>query len=294
MQKLLLLVLIGVVVYYFMKWRKPSSAKNQQQRPVNNSSQAKDDSSSNEAGKSSDSQRGNSYGKWLGGGLGWAFGGPIGGILGFVFGKMYDDMSKGKFEYGRSPASDFNMSLLVLTAAVMKADGVVKRSELDYVKQFFQANFGSKAPEYIKLLGELIKQDIEITDVSRQISRNMDAATRLQLLHYLFGIAMADGKADKSEVDLISRIAANMDIGIADFESIKAMFVKDSEAAYRVLQITPDVTDDEVKKAFREMAKKYHPDRVASLGDDIRRAAEEKFQKVNEAYETIKNERGIK
>jgi DnaJ like chaperone protein len=202
-------------------------------------------------------------------------------------------MSKGKFEYGQSPASDFNMSLLVLTAAVMKADGKVKRSELDFVKQFFYTNFGDKASQYIKLLGELVKQDIEVADVSIQISRHLDYATRLQLLHYLFGIALADGNADKSEVDLISRIAGYMGISNSDFESVKAMFVKDTDAAYKVLQISHDATDEEVKKAYREMAKKYHPDRVASLGDDIRKAAEAKFQSVNEAYEQIKRERGM-
>ncbi len=276
-----------------MKWRKPSG-QNQRKSHTNKNSQNNDIPHPNGSNASGGQQEGSGYGKWVGGGLGWAFGGPIGGILGFVFGKMFDDMSKGKYEYGRSPASDFNMSLLVLTAAVMKADGVVKRSELDYVKQFFNANFGSNAPQYIKLLGELVKQDIDITDVSRQISQHMDSASKLQLLHYLFGIALADGKADKSEVELIKRISFYMNISQADFESIKAMFIKDSNAAYRVLQITPDATDEEVKKAYREMAKKYHPDRVASLGDDIRHAAEEKFQKVNEAYETIKQERGMK
>ncbi len=287
MSKFLLILLIGVVVYYFIKWSKPSD------RNKNSSRSTGDNVNSTNANQSDAGKQGSSYGKWLGGGLGWAFGGPIGGILGFVFGKMYDDMSKGKFEYGQSPASDFNMSLLVLTAAVMKADGKVKRSELDFVKQFFYTNFGDKASQYIKLLGELVKQDIEVADVSIQISRHLDYATRLQLLHYLFGIALADGNADKSEVDLISRIAGYMGISNSDFESVKAMFVKDTDAAYKVLQISHDATDEEVKKAYREMAKKYHPDRVASLGDDIRKAAEAKFQSVNEAYEQIKRERGM-
>jgi len=288
MSKLLFLILIGIVIYYFFKWRKPAVDNKQEQ------SARRDANPYNNASGAQGNQQGGGYGKWVGGGLGWAFGGPIGGILGFVFGKMFDDMSKGKYEYGRSPASDFNMSLLVLTAAVMKADGTVKRSELDYVKQFIYANFGSNAQQYIKLLGELIKQDIEIDGVSRQIGSHMDNASMLQLLHYLFGIALADGKVDKSEIDLINRISMLMGVSNADFESIRAMFVKDSDAAYKVLQISPDVGDDEVKKAFREMAKKYHPDRVASLGEDVRRAAEAKFQKVNEAYETIKQERGMK
>ena len=287
MSKILVLIIIVIVVYYFIKWRKPSSNRSDENRQNNGSPYQ------NNPAEAEEKRGGSSYGKWLGGGLGWAFGGPIGGILGFVFGKMYDDMSKGKFEYGQSPASDFNMSLLVLTAAVMKADGTVKRSELDFVKQFFYTNFGDKTPQYIKLLGELLKQDIEVEAVSRQINQHLDYSTRLQLLHYLFGIALADGNADKFEVDLINRIAGYMGIGNSDFESIKAMFVKDSNAAYKVLQISQDASDDEVKKAFREMAKKFHPDRVANLGEDIRKAAEIKFQKVNEAYETIKKERGM-
>jgi len=283
MSKLLLLILIGVAVYYFIKWS-TSSNKNKT---------GSFDQSNNNTQKQKSSSGGSGYGKWVGGGLGWAFGGPIGGILGFVFGKMFDDMSKGKYEYGREPGSDFTLSLVILTAAVMKADGKVKRSELDYVKKFFYANFGNNAPKLIKLLGEVIKQDIDIREVARQVGAHLDNAAKLQLLHYLFGIALADGKVDKSEVDLINSISDYMGVSTADFESVKAMFFKDVESAYKVLQISPDATEEEIKKAYREMAKKYHPDRVAALGEDIRKAAEVKFQKVNEAYETIKRERGF-
>jgi DnaJ like chaperone protein len=286
MSKFLLLILIGIAVYYFMKWSKSSKEKNN----AGFDQTGADPGAGAQAGRRSG---GSSYGKWVGGGLGWAFGGPIGGILGFVFGKMFDDMSKGKYEYGRSPGSDFTLSLLVLTAAVMKADGVVKRSELDYVKKFFYANFGSQAPKLIKLLGELLKQDINVREVSLQVGSHLDNPAKLQLLHYLFGIAIADGKVDKSEVGVIKEISDYMNISNADFESVKAMFFKDVDAAYKVLQITPDASDAEVKKAYHEMAKKYHPDRVASLGDEVRQAAEKKFQKVNEAYEMIKKERGM-
>jgi DnaJ like chaperone protein len=190
---------------------------------------------------------------------------------------------------------DFNVSLLVLTAAVMKADGIVRKSELDYVKSFYVQNFGVEAAKrYIKMLNEILKSDINVQDVSRQIGRFMDYSSRLQLMHYLFGIALADGTAGKSEVNLISEIAAAMGVGTADFQSLKAMFVKDSDSAYKILEISPDATDDEVKFAYREMAKKYHPDLVSHLGEDIQGAAEKKFQTVNEAYEAIKKERGFK
>ncbi|MBN2638988.1 MAG: TerB family tellurite resistance protein [Bacteroidales bacterium] len=190
---------------------------------------------------------------------------------------------------------NFNVSLVVLSAAVMKADGTVKKSELDYVKKFFVHNFGTAAAQqYVKMLGEILKQDFNVNEVAQQVGHYMDYASKLQLLHYLFGIAQADGSVSKSETDLLSMISASMSIPSADFESLKAMFVKNTDSAYTILGIKHDATEEEIKAAYREMAKKYHPDKVAHLGDDVKKAAEEKFQSVNEAYEAIKRERGIK
>ncbi|MDD4373125.1 MAG: TerB family tellurite resistance protein [Bacteroidales bacterium] len=235
------------------------------------------------------------YAKWVGGGLGWAFGGPIGGILGFAFGKMFEDMQTGTYTYPeRTLEGDFKISLLVLSAAVMKADGNVRKSELDYVKRFFISNFGqSSAEESILMLREILKQDINIQEVSRQIEQFMDYSSRLQLLHYLFGIAQADGQLPPKEVNTISTIAAYLGIGLSDFDAIKAMFVKDSNSAYKILEIQPEASDTEVKKAYHEMARKFHPDKVNHLGEDVRKAAEAKFKEVTAAYEHIKKERKL-
>jgi DnaJ like chaperone protein len=235
------------------------------------------------------------YGKWIGGGLGWAFGGPIGGILGFIFGSMYDGMQSGKYEYQPTQRGDFSVSLLVLAAAVMRADGKVMRSELSYVRMFFERNFGpEEAGKNIYLLKEILKQDINLREVCMQIQTYMEYASRLQLIHFLFGIAQADGKFDPKEVGVIQQIAQYLNISQADYESIKAMFIKDTKSAYRILEISESATNDEIKKAYRKMAVKYHPDKVSHLGEDVQKAAKEKFQKVSDAYEQIKKERGIK
>ncbi len=240
------------------------------------------------------------FAKWIGGGLGWAVGGPIGGILGFVIGSVVDGSATARQGMpvtapGRQTTTGgYVMSLLVLIAAVMKADGKVMRSELGYVKAFMQHNFGAEAAtEATALLRDLLKQTIPVTDVCRQIERNMDYSSRLQLLHFLFGIAQADGAVDPEEQRLIAHISASMGISAADLQSIMAMFVKDTGYAYKILEIEPTATDEEVKKAYRSMAMKYHPDKVTYLGEDFQKAAKEKFQKVNEAYETIKKERQI-
>lgn len=239
-----------------------------------------------------------SFGKWVGGGLGWAFGGPIGAIFGFAVGSMFDNMTvtTGTVDagVGQTQSGDFVASLLVLTAAVMKADGKVLRSELDFVKSFLTRNFGAANTQYyLQNLKEILNQEIPVDRVCYQIRDAMPHADRLQLMHYLWGIALADGQVPATELDVLQRIAAYLRISSADFDSIKSLYFKDTESAYKILEIDKAASDDEIKKAYRKMAVKYHPDKVSHLGDDIKRSAEEKFKSLNEAYERIKKERGI-
>ncbi len=234
------------------------------------------------------------YGKWIGGALGWAVGGPIGGLLGFAFGSMMDGVNISTSATQTTQRGDFVASLLILTAAVMKADKKIMKSELDYVKQFFLKQFGTEVTEQqMLMLREILKQEIPVRDVCLQIKQNMDYAARLQLIHFLFGVASADAQVHFTEIQVIEEIARYLNIQINDISSIKAMFVKDTESAYKILEINADATDDEVKKAYRKMALKYHPDKVNQLGEDIQKAAKEKFQQLNAAYEQIKKQRGI-
>jgi len=241
------------------------------------------------------------FGKWIGGGLGWALGGPIGAIFGFVVGSIVDgstgDAKKGRLTSGystRTTTGGYVMSLLVLVAAVMKADGKVLKSELDYVKKFMVQNFGeASATEAVRMLRDLLQQTIPVDEVCRQIQQNMNYSARLQLLHFLFGIALSDGSVDSSEKNIIGYISKQMGISNSDFESIQAMFIPNTDADYKILEIERAASDDDVKKAYRRMAMKYHPDKVSHLGEDFQHAAKEKFQRVNKAYENIKKERKI-
>ncbi|MFW6218756.1 MAG: TerB family tellurite resistance protein [Bacteroidota bacterium] len=237
------------------------------------------------------------FGKWIAGGVGWAFFGPLGGLIGFAVGSLFDNAEElpAALEGRQTTPGDFAFSLLVLIAAVMKADGKVMRSELDYVKAQLIRIFGiDSANEALQMLKKILNRDIPLEDVTRQISNRLDYSSRLQMLHLLYGISGADGNYTTNELDVIDRIAHGLGISTADRESIRAMFIPRTDAYYKILEIEPSVTDEEVKKAYRKMAVKYHPDKVAHLGEDFRKIANEKFQKVNEAYEKIKNERGIK
>ncbi len=237
------------------------------------------------------------FGKWIGAGLGWAFGGPIGAMIGLGVGWMFDNANEKDIErgYSNTTTGDFVVSLMVLIAAVMKADGKIMQSELQYVKTFLNKRFGpDKSTEALKMLRDLLKQTIPIKDVCYQIKGRMDYSSRLELIHLLYGVANADKQVHESEIRIISEIAYYLGISSADQQSIKSMFVKTTESSYNILGIQPSATDEEVKKAYRKLAMEYHPDKVSYLGEDIKKSAEEKFKKINDAYENIKSQRGFK
>ena len=261
-----------------------------------------------------------SVSKWIGAGIGWSFGGPIGAIIGLALGSLIDAISSGEqnpllgegqprrrrqqqrrrpHQQTRRPAyqtqsGDFEVSLLVLASVVIKADNHQDQRELDFVRQQFASMYGKqRANHAFKLFKNINKQNVSTRQVCLQIKRMMDHPSRLQLLHFLFGIAKADGFVTDKEIKQIFTISGYLGISNKDFESIKAMFHKKKDFAYKILEIDKSATNDEVKRAYRKMAKKYHPDKVAHLGKEHQDGAEEKFQRVQEAYEIIQKERGF-
>lgn len=248
------------------------------------------------------------FAKWLGAGAGFTMGGPIGAIIGFAVGSFIDGVSVEDFtqeqqEYqrqaqeqqrGRATSGDFQISLLILASIVIKADGRVDQRELDYVRAYFVRMYGKeRANHAFKLFNGIIKKQISTRQVCLQIRQHMTHSTRLQLLHFLFGIAKSDGQVTGSEEQEIRKIAGYLYINERDYTSIKAMFYDATENMYKILEITKNATNDEVKKAYRKMAKKYHPDKLQGLGEEHKKGAKEKFQQIQAAYDQIKKERGL-
>ena len=242
--------------------------------------------------------------KWILGGLGWAVGGPIGAVIGVVIGAIVDNSksilkqedwqstsSKAKTTHG-----DIRVSIIVLIACVIKADGRILKSEINYIKPFLVRNFGEEgAKQALQLLKEILKQDINPVTIAQQIAVYVNYSTRLELVRLLLEVAQSDGEINTEELTVIELIAINISIQSADYQSILALYQrhKDSNWAYTALEILPTATDEEVKKAYRRMAMKYHPDKVANAGEEIRKQATEKFRGINEAYEHIKKQRGL-
>lgn len=249
-------------------------------------------------------------GKWIAGALGWAMFGPLGGLLGYFLASRLERLaefaagyeggqawgqggSQGDPAWNQGQRNSFLISLLALSAAVIKADGKVTSAERSRFREFFAANFGAQAAnEAEEILDEVLQKELNLYEVCSQIRSCMDYSQRLQLYHYLVSLGACDGLVQR-EVDLLETIASYIGLSKSDSDSIMAQFRPSNDGNYRILGITPSATDDEVRKAYRRMAVQYHPDKVATLGEDVQKAAEEKFKAISQAYEAICRERGI-
>ena len=261
-------------------------------------------------------------GKWIGGIVGFMAAGPLGALAGYAIGSMFeskdeDNYSGGGYSGGSSghtyqdPAygqrNSFLFSMLVMASYIIKADGKVMHSEMEFVRQFLRVNFGEAAvAEGNQILLNLFEQRKQmdankptafkntIFQCGMQIQQNMGYEERLQLLSFLAKIAQSDGNVCQAEIEALKEVASAMGLSVQEVESMLNLGGNTLEQAYKVLEIEPTATDDEVKKAYRQLALKHHPDIVATLGEDVKKAAEEKFQQINNAKEMIYKARGMK
>lgn len=262
------------------------------------------------------------YGKWIGSVIGFMASGPLGALAGYAIGSLFDRASDEQKRYEESPEENrsfseeeiyegrrnsFLFSLLVLASYIIRADGKIMHSEMEFVRQFLRVNFGEAAvSEGEQILLNLFEQRkrMEASDPSAfrrtirecctQINSNLTYEERLQLLSFLVKIAQSDGNVCSAEIEALREVAACMGLSAKEIDSMLNLRGDTLEEAYKVLEISPDATNDEVRAAYRKLALKHHPDRVATLGEDVRKAAEEKFQRINNAKEKIYNARGIK
>jgi len=241
--------------------------------------------------------------RWFAAIIGYTFFRFPGAIIGFLLGSVFENFNKSKggrrtiFTQTRGTVSpaDFELNLLSLASLVIKADGTVNQPELDFVRKYFVQAYGKeRANATFKIFNdEIKKKQLSSASICSLFKQQMRYESRLQVLHFLFSIANADGHVSEAEVREINSISGHLGIGHRDFESIKAMFFSNPDSAYKILEIERSASTSEIKSAYRTMVKKYHPDKLQHMDEVYQRGAEEKFRKVQEAYEQLQKERGF-
>lgn len=240
--------------------------------------------------------------KWIGAALGYTYLRFGGAVLGYFIGSMIEGLMKrssgasfNATSFRTMGSNQFELNLLALAAMVIKADNKVEEKELRFVRNYFIANYGADYASTIfsKFNTEIKKEVQDLSKIARLFVTSTPYNTRLQIVHFLFGIANADGSVSRLELNKIQQIAAALGIRRMDIESVKAMFVQQAGNAYKILEIDSNATDAEVKKAYRTMAKKHHPDKLNTADQALKKGAQEKFQQIQAAYEKIQKERGL-
>jgi len=237
-----------------------------------------------------------------------------GALAGFILGHLLDsaevitDETRQRYQGGarsqedvfryyqqRTTVDDFTTMLMAMSAAVMTADGKVLKSELDYVKSFFRQQFGPQfGTQHLQTLKSFIDaKQIPLDKICLDVKMRTQPQVRVQLVHYLFGIAHSDGHVSDKEVKVIERISIMLGIASAEFQRLKNMFFRDTNSDYKILGVEESASNDEIKKAYRKLAVEYHPDKVAHMGEEFQKGAKEKFQAVQDAYENVKKVRGM-
>ena len=244
------------------------------------------------------------------------FGTLFGGLIGHLFDRASEERrlldsvsgrgpvpSEAQAEAFADPVSqaqiNFLACLIGLSIRVAEAGGGVRASHVEALKEFFRRNFSfpSVDQEMIRRLVDemyLNRDRIDVQGLCGYYAAVSSFEGRVLLLRLLFQIARADAQGViRAEEELIRRMAGFLGLGEQVFRQVRAEFVRETGRAWEVLGLERDAGVDEIKAAYRQLAMQNHPDKVANLGAEFVKVAEEKFKAVQEAYEEIRRERGF-
>jgi DnaJ like chaperone protein len=232
--------------------------------------------------------------KWHWDGLGWGMFGPLGDILNRAMGHTgsEEELDEETF-YPQTRAGDFGLSLMALLPPVVKADRQVSQPEVDFIHYFFVTTFGTdQAEDLMELLGIILELDYSMEKVCSQIQRLMDKSSQFLLIYLLFQLAQADEQIDPEEIDAIREIGTCLGLSANNVQAIQAMFIAEEGASYRILQTDPGTNRDVVDEAYQGASELHNPEHVSHLGEEFQALARKKLRSVNDAHQTILEERG--
>ena len=234
------------------------------------------------------------YEKWLGAGLGWMVtGNPIGGLLGFIAGSFIEKGNKSEAQHILDGLSEFETNLLVLASHLIKIDGKISLEEISFTRNFLDTHFDGKlSDKRAQVLNHCLQKEYDLNVVCDQLRMYAQHSSRVQVVRFLFDLAMSDGELNERENYFIFKVAGYLTVNDVEFRRIKAEHLEQTISEYEILGVRKDATLIEIRNVYRQLVLKYHPDRSSHLSESEKKKLALKFQQIKEAYENIKKQKG--
>jgi DnaJ like chaperone protein len=249
------------------------------------------------------------FGKITGGTIGFMMGGPLGAMAGAALGHTFFDgeaQNSGRITSQEERDMVFFVCIFTSLGKIAKADGKITQEEIDFIEYFIknQLKLAPKQRDYaISIVREAKNDETPLADYVKQFTQVFPQKDlRIMFYEVLFTAAMADGVLHPAEEQILREIPRYLVLPDSIFDNMKARFMggRDSRSNkgdltihYAVLECAPDMTDSEIKKAYRKKCREFHPDTLASKGlsEEFMDFAHKEIVKINEAYEAIKKSR---
>ncbi len=247
--------------------------------------------------------------------VGWCFGRSFGAIVGWVVGSLWGAAAERQQRLERQSGIRANTARIFCetAAAVLgkmaKADGRVTQDEIRVVESAFaRFGFSGAARDIAVRAFNRAKDDSKsiYEYAERFASTVLNPEVRVLFYAFLWDLACADGKLTPGEDAILKRIPISLGVPVGYYDIFRRECLRAKSAgaptredeladAYRQLGVAPGASDAEVKKAYRQMAKKYHPDslRANGLPDEMLKKATERMSKINAAWARIKEARKL-